>query len=128
MDGALEARRLARDCAEELAVWVDPARVNEFGLLVHELVTNSLRHSRAAEAGWVRVVITASAKDTRVEVIDPGPGFEPPAHKPEPSQTSGLGLFLLDRLADRWGVEGGDGTTKVWFEIDAYRRRLPFAS
>jgi hypothetical protein len=29
---------------------------------------------------------------------------------------SGWGLYLVDRLADRWGIVTGDGTT-VWFEL-----------
>ena len=46
----------------------------------------------------------------RIEVTDPGPGFEPGGHGPRPD--GGYGLQLLDRLATRWGVAGaapGDG-------------------
>jgi hypothetical protein len=49
-------------------------------------------------------------------VTDPGPGFEPGGHGPRPG--GGYGLHLLDRLATRWGVSGGDPVT-VWAELDA---------
>jgi hypothetical protein len=32
-------------------------------------------------------------------------------------QENGWGLYLVDRLADRWGVTSDVGTT-VWFELD----------
>ena len=34
---------------------------------------------------------------------------------PEPSLEGGWGLYLLDRVARRWGVH--EGSTHVWFEI-----------
>ena len=40
-----------------------------------------------------------------------------PLPVPRPDQLSGRGLFLVQQLADRWGVAGPDGTL-VWFEID----------
>ena len=30
---------------------------------------------------------------------------------------SGWGLFLVERLADRWGVAEEHAATKVWFEL-----------
>jgi hypothetical protein len=51
----------------------------------------------------------------RLEVTDPGPGFEPGGHGPRPD--GGYGQHLLDRLATRWGVTGGDPVT-VWVELD----------
>ncbi|MEA2377901.1 MAG: hypothetical protein QOD13_1808, partial [Thermoleophilaceae bacterium] len=30
---------------------------------------------------------------------------------------SGWGLFLVERLAHRWGVKQNEGATKVWFEL-----------
>jgi len=36
---------------------------------------------------------------------------------PHPSRQSGWGLFLVDRMADRWGVDRSEGT-RVWFELE----------
>jgi hypothetical protein len=56
----------------------------------------------------------------RVEVDDPGSGFEPRAPEPDPTKASGWGLYLVDELADRWGVgPGSRGGTRIWFELDA---------
>ena len=50
----------------------------------------------------------------RLEVTDPGAGFEPGGHGPRPD--GGYGLHLLDRLAARWGVAGSEPVT-VWVEL-----------
>ena len=52
-----------------------------------------------------------------VEVVDPGCGFVPAVGEPRSGQTSGWGLFLVDKIANRWGVHA-DGVTHVWFEVD----------
>jgi anti-sigma regulatory factor (Ser/Thr protein kinase) len=53
-----------------------------------------------------------------VEVTDRGKGFDPElVPPPRRSGIGGWGLYLVDRLADRWGVDG-DRATRVWFEID----------
>ena len=56
----------------------------------------------------------------RVEVRDPGPGFSRPSFDDQPPLgTSGRGLYLVDALADRWGVSRTPGgEARVWFEID----------
>src|SRR5215210_4172660 len=52
-----------------------------------------------------------------VEVRDHGPGFEPRPRRRTDARDSGWGLFLVERLANRWGV-GNDGpATRVWFEL-----------
>ena len=71
-------------------------------LLVTELVTNSVRHTRSP---------TRHAEDRRrqsavlTEVTDEGPGLRPALQTERPGTTTrGWGLFLVERLADRWGV------------------------
>ena len=53
----------------------------------------------------------------RVAVSDPGIGFEKRPGPPTPGDPSGWGLYLVEQLADRWGLNR-DGVTEVWFEID----------
>jgi anti-sigma regulatory factor (Ser/Thr protein kinase) len=53
----------------------------------------------------------------RVEVWDHGHGFKPARQTPDRESMSGWGLYLVDQLADRWGVSATSGTS-VWFEID----------
>lgn len=92
-------------------------------LLVSEVVTNSLRHSGVRD-GEIRLHAEVDDDTVRVEVTDAGPGFvrRTPRPHPEGPDPGGWGLVLVDRLADRWGVER-EGSTRVWFEIDRSARR-----
>ena len=83
-------------------------------LLVTELIANSVKHASAATVG-LKVLVANSA--VLVEVTDEGPGFTPIGRKKGQDETSGWGLFLVDRLADRWGVASEGAATRVWFEL-----------
>lgn len=88
-------------------------------LLITELVANSVRHAGLAKSDRIGLDIEASDVLVRVEVRDGGRGFQPPARFDGPPEgTSGRGLYLVDALADRWGVDRGDRCTTVWFEVD----------
>jgi signal transduction histidine kinase len=81
-------------------------------LLATEIVGNAVRH--AALRTDQRIVFFARLDDdfARVEVADPGMGFDPARVK-----TEGYGLKLLTTLATRWGVDTRRGC-RVWFEVD----------
>jgi anti-sigma regulatory factor (Ser/Thr protein kinase) len=107
----------AREALAPLGERLPEELLESIRLLVTELITNSVKHGRIDER-QVRVNVTLTPEVLRVEVTDGGNGFEPPPPPADPSDTpSGWGLYLVDRLADRWGVEEEDGTL-VWFEID----------
>jgi nitrate/nitrite-specific signal transduction histidine kinase len=80
-------------------------------LLVSELVTNSVQHA-AAEV--IELNVFASSETVRVEVRDQGSGHD--AFAVSEPQQGGFGLYLVDKIADRWGVETR-GATLIWFEI-----------
>jgi serine/threonine-protein kinase RsbW len=98
--------------------FVDSALSEKVQLLVSELVTNSLRHARLHDDGWIELNLELSPSRVRVEVVDHGVGFEIPASiRERADQMAGWGLVLVSRLANDWGVVN-DGVTKVWFELD----------
>jgi two-component sensor histidine kinase len=104
---AAEARR----AIAKLRVDLDPPLMETLRLLVTELVTNTVRHTDC-DSLELRVAVGKSAVLT--EVSDDGPQFEP---TPSDSDGDGWGLFLVQRLAQNWGVKQ-DGTSKrVWFEL-----------
>ena len=91
---------------------------DDAALLVSELMSNTVRH------GGDTALLTATLHDglLRVAVHDDGAGLPAMQERvPDLSTTSGRGLQIVDRVADRWGVElddGGPGKT-VWFQLDA---------
>ena len=91
------------------------------GLLVTELIANSLRHAGMQEDQRILFAARFVTDHVRVEVHDPGPGFDPD----EQMGGRGYGLRMVDKLAARWGVEvADDDGTRVWFEVDRRRRRF----
>jgi anti-sigma regulatory factor (Ser/Thr protein kinase) len=110
--GAPEA---ARRSIEELRSTIDPATLDEAVLLVSELVTNSVRHACLDEDQSIGVRAVVGQGAVRVEVSDPGRGFDADV-VPRPAGGGGWGLWLLDRIASAWGVHPGEPTT-VWFEL-----------
>jgi anti-sigma regulatory factor (Ser/Thr protein kinase) len=110
------APAMARRAVEErVDHGYDEEQTGTLLLLVTELVTNAVLHA-GAPGSPVLLRVTVSPGRLRVEVHDRGPGFE--MHKPQPRGSSGgYGLFLVERMSDRWGVQRND-TTYVWFELD----------
>jgi two-component sensor histidine kinase len=101
---------LARRAVDALPL--TPARTGDVKLIVSELVTNSVEHADLGESDHIEVWATVDPRGAlHVEVRDPGPG--PPA-----DARSGMGWRILERVADRWGVEHRDGQARVWFELD----------
>jgi anti-sigma regulatory factor (Ser/Thr protein kinase) len=92
-------------------------QVGDVRLLVSELVTNSLRHAGLAPEDSISLSVSVDDARVRVEVADPGEGFEINGPAADPSTVAGWGLYLVATLADRWGVERAPASI-VWFELD----------
>ena len=109
----------ARHALDELADRLPEETLDELRLLVSELVTNSVRHAGLGGQQRIGLKVDTSSDAVRIEVTDSGPGFE--AGQPLPSlyQDSGWGLYLVEQIADRWGVRQ-EGGTCVWFEVDRH--------
>jgi anti-sigma regulatory factor (Ser/Thr protein kinase) len=114
----LEAAAEARRAVQRLAAHLQPDVLEDVRFLVNELVTNGVKYGR----GSILLQVEVDAQAIRVEVSDDGGGFLPRVQVPDLEKTSGRGLFLVERIADRWGVTGAD-QTNVWFEIDCARQR-----
>jgi anti-sigma regulatory factor (Ser/Thr protein kinase) len=110
-----EAAAEARHALSGVAL--SDGRERDVRLLVSELVTNAVRHANLAPGDVILLVIDVADSVLRVEVHDPGGGFVPRAPAPDPARPSGWGLYLVEELADRWGVDS-DERTLVWFELD----------
>jgi anti-sigma regulatory factor (Ser/Thr protein kinase) len=114
-----DAASVARGQLSDLAPLLAREVLDDMRLIVTELVTNSVRHSDGGTQVSVDVEVTGDR--VRIEVTDSGTGFTPRPRTPGQSREGGWGLHLVDRLADRWGVSGEAGGTRVWLEIDLRR-------
>jgi len=83
-------------------------RFDDVLLVVSELVSNSVRHSQSHD---IDVRVEALDGHIRVEVSDEGPGFARDQPRGE-----GLGLGIVESLAERWGMVAGEQFT-VWAEL-----------
>lgn len=111
-ESAATARRLVQVVV--LRQWgLTPKLTEDAVLLVSELVGNAVRHTGARafglrmrrRRGWLRV-----------EVRDPSRGL--PCLMPvQELDISGRGLFLVDKLSDRWGVDLLPRGKTTWFEM-----------
>ena len=125
---AAHAAAAARRALEVLAEHVERNCLQDARLLLSELVTNSVRHAGVGGESSIGLALRLTPDRLSVAVSDPGPGFVPEITAPGIDQEGGRGLFIVDQLADRWGVgdspftpprgarSDGPGTV-VWFEI-----------
>jgi anti-sigma regulatory factor (Ser/Thr protein kinase) len=86
-------------------------------LLVTELVTNAVRHAGVGSGQSLHVELRWWPGRVRMEVVDPGTSFTRPDERITRDHSGGWGLFLVDRIADRWGVTSSASGTSVWAEI-----------
>jgi PAS domain S-box-containing protein len=107
----------ARALADLIVPNVGPDVADDVRLLVSELVTNAVRHGPGEPSGPIHIRLDVEPETVRVEVEDPGAGFIPRQRDPRDDALGGWGLFLVSKLADRWGVES-EPSTRVWFELD----------
>lgn len=106
---ASEARHHAEQVLREweLDEVADAAR-----LLISELVINAVLHAGTES----EMVLRCRPGHLRVEVTD-GSSAVPVRRPYSPTSPSGRGLLILEDLADSWGIDVGDGSKTVWFEL-----------
>ncbi|MEX2134211.1 MAG: ATP-binding protein [Acidimicrobiia bacterium] len=102
-----QAPRISRQKLSEIRNDLEP-RFDDLALVVSELVSNSVRHSGY---GVVSVSLKRTSELVRLEVKDPGPCFDP-----DHNDGDGMGLRIVSRVADAWGIES-EGDCTVWVEM-----------
>jgi anti-sigma regulatory factor (Ser/Thr protein kinase) len=124
LDPLPEAVPHARRALDDLVEVASEACLEDARLMVSELVTNSIRHGNLGAGQNIELRADVEGDALRVEVRDPGGGFELQPRTAGSQEDSGWGLYLVGRLAERWGVIS-DGSTMVWFEIPLRREPIP---
>ncbi|MCZ0984679.1 ATP-binding protein [Streptomyces diastatochromogenes] len=84
-------------------------------LLVSEVVTNACTHGGLPS----ELKLTATERALWVQISDNSPEAPRPHRRHHAARASGHGLYLVQRLAARWGcVPRRHGGKTVWFEVD----------
>ena len=102
-----DAPRISRQRIAEIRSELGP-RFDDVALVISELVSNSVRH---AGNGSLLVSVRSEGTKIRLEVADNGPCFDT-----DHPRGDGLGLSIVDKLADSWGIEP-EGMCTVWAEL-----------
>lgn len=93
-------------------------------LLVSELLTNASLHAN----GCRELVLTADQSALHIEVHD-GTTTPPVRHSaPQHGVPGGRGLYIVERLSDRWGTHTYGTGKAVWAEIEASRLEYGMAA
>lgn len=108
VEATRDAPSVSRQHLESLKSILEP-RYDDVLILVSELVSNSVRHGSSAD---IDVRVTAADERIRVEVTDEGPGFSATTPRGD-----GLGLAIVEKLADRWGMKDQRQEFTVWAEL-----------
>ncbi|MEU6213578.1 ATP-binding protein [Streptomyces sp. NPDC090085] len=96
--------------------WDGTETADDVLLLVSELLTNASLHA----GGCVELVLT-SGTALRIEVFDATTTLPRRHPSPQRGLPGGHGLYIVERLSDRWGSTVHDGGKAVWAEIEASR-------
>ena len=114
----LDAPAAARQALDRFGGQLEADVIERSALVVTEVVTNSVEHAGLTAAQPIDLNIQVLPGCLRTEVTDEGTaGFDPVITVPYPGQDSGRGLWMVDQLTDRWGVDFIHGT-RVWWEFD----------
>lgn len=84
-------------------------RYDDVVLVVSELVSNCVQHGSSED---IDVKVTSKSGRIRVEVSDNGPGFSI-----DDPRGDGLGLTIVDKVAEEWGMQDGGPKFTVWAEL-----------
>jgi anti-sigma regulatory factor (Ser/Thr protein kinase) len=89
-------------------------------LVASELVTNAVRHSLCGPDDLLEIRVAGDGR-LRISVLDPGVSGGRAQIVDRPTSFGGLGLKVVEQLADRWGSERGSSGYRVWAELPTAR-------
>jgi anti-sigma regulatory factor (Ser/Thr protein kinase) len=94
-----------------------PSLCHTLVLLVSELVSNAVVHSRGPVDSPILLTADIAQDVVRVAVSDSGKGFTPRPRRPEMAN-GGYGLYIVEKATRSWGVDCTASETTVWFELE----------
>lgn len=86
----------------------------EAELVVSELATNALRHTKSGDGeGWL-LEVCSTPEWVIITLTDAGAADTPQAREPAIDAVSGRGLLIIDELATAWGYTRRRRQATVW--------------
>jgi anti-sigma regulatory factor (Ser/Thr protein kinase) len=118
LPGTPQAVSVARQIARQLLGDEHPATETAV-LLLSELVTNSVMHSKSgAPGGTVTVALCSGPAGILIQVRDDGGPSEPRVSAISADGAEhGYGLLLVDALAERWGTISSPDGRVTWCRV-----------
>lgn len=101
LEPSAHAPRISRSRLKELQGDLEP-RYSDVAIVVSELVTNSVKHGNGTKD--ISVEVIAEGDRIKVVVTDEGPCFTK-----EASRNGGMGLEIVDKIAEHWEIQRDDG-------------------
>jgi serine/threonine-protein kinase RsbW len=117
LPGTPESVGVARKFALEMLG--DSSSTQTVMLLVSELVTNAIVHSRSGEpGGTVTVTLCPTPGAVLIQVRDDGGPSRPRlSARPDGQAEHGYGLLLVDTLAESWATISSPGGQLTWCKV-----------
>lgn len=104
---------VARRLIEHLAEGLPEPLLRDLLLVADELVTQALLVGHLDPTrDMIIFELDAGRFDVTVAVEDPTDAFRP--RPPTAREEQGLGLVIIERIADRWGIEREGRVTRTW--------------
>jgi anti-sigma regulatory factor (Ser/Thr protein kinase) len=117
--GTPESARAARDLVR-WALGDHHPSADDAQVLVSELVSNAIAHSRSGQPGGkltVAVEASADSQDVFIRVNDAGAPAQPTLRAPRRDTEGGRGLRIVAALAADWGTETSGSGRSTWCRI-----------
>jgi anti-sigma regulatory factor (Ser/Thr protein kinase) len=99
-----------------------PGLAGELGykalLMASELIAVYVADLEPDPTRRLMLIIRVTPERVRIEVAGPEPDVSPDTllHSSETPSLGGMGLKIVDRMADAWGIQG-EHDTSIWFEL-----------
>jgi hypothetical protein len=113
--GLPQAVGAARRSLREWEGHFEPELFYDISLCVSELVTKSVQNTEPGRIEEIELGVCRDERVVRAEVMERRTDVE--VSDPHTMDCEDWGMYIVGRVADRWGVDRGVGTL-VWCEID----------
>ncbi|MET8161574.1 ATP-binding protein [Sphaerisporangium sp. NPDC005289] len=90
--------------------------LDDVTLLASELATNAIVHSDSRHGGFIGITLAQRDQTVRLTVRDAGADTTPRVSE-DLSGEGGRGLFLVEQISQRWGVDEDADGRAVWCEV-----------